>query len=322
MEQLDIYKRLQLDYPEYFTPANSARQARKHFADGRLISPLAIEGLHQIGNSPAMLRLYHALGVRYSTLTWNCHNRYADAAVLTFLGNDTSIAAPALHGGLSQAGHAIIKEMNRLGMLVDLSHVSHATMRDALVGRSDDDIEHINGNDGGRWRGSLAPPIFSHSSAHALCPHPRNVPDDVLHLVRRRRGVVMVNFSPDFISCTSPAANSSTGLPEYFPANATLAQVARHIMHIGDLIGYDHVGIGSDFDGIERVPRGLEDVSKMPDLFAELLRRGLSDGDAAKVAGGNILRVWEEADRVSERMQRQGVPPLEDDVTQFMQSEV
>ena len=190
--------------------------------------------------------------------------------------------------------------MNRMGMLVDLAHVSTDTMRDVLVGSSKDE-----------WNGSLAPPIFSHSSAYALCPHPRNVPDDILQLVKQRNSLVMVNFNPDFISCVP--GNSSTGLPDLYKPNVTLSQVVRHIIHIGELIGYDHVGLGTDYDGIINTPKGLEDVSKFPDLVAELLRRGVSDEDAAKIVGQNLLRVWKEADAVAARLQRETLP-LEDDL--------
>lgn len=299
LDQLDLYKRLGDSYPKYFTPSSNSHEAVKAFENGRLISPAAIEGLHQIGNSVANLRLYHQLGVRYATLTWNCHNKYADAALETEHNSDARIATPYWKG-LSPAGRDLVKEMNRLGMLVDLAHVSTDTMRDVLVGRSDGD-----------WEGSLAPPIFSHSSAHAICPHPRNVPDDILHLVKKRNSVVMVNFNPDFISCVQ--GNSPSGLPETVPANVTLNQVVRHIKHIGELIGYDHVGIGTDYDGIGATPAGLEDVSKFPDLIAELLRQGVSDKDAGKIAGGNILRVWKEADAVAKKLQKHMLP-LEDDI--------
>ena len=188
--------------------------------------------------------------------------------------------------------------MNRLGMLVDLSHVSKQTMLDALGARPE------------KGRGSIAPIIFSHSSAYALCPHPRNVQDDVLQLVKKTNSIVMVNFSPDFISCLP--SDSETGIPDFYPPNATLHQVARHVIYIGDLIGYDHVGLGSDFDGIESTPKGLDDVSKFPDLVAELLNMGVSDIDAAKVVGGNILRVWGEAEKQAVRMQREGVLPAQD----------
>ena len=187
--------------------------------------------------------------------------------------------------------------MNRLGMLVDLSHVSKDTMLDSLGARPEK-------------KGSIAPVIFSHSSAYALCPHPRNVQDDVLQLVKKTNSIVMVNFSPDFISCVP--SDSETGIPDFYPPNATLHQVARHVTYIGNLIGYDHVGLGSDFDGIEKTPKGLDDVSKYPDLVAELLKMGVSDADAAKVVGLNILRVWGEAEKTALKMQEQGVLPVQD----------
>jgi len=300
LDQLDLFQRLGQQYPKYFTPSRSSAEAIKAFNDGLFISPTAIEGLHQIGNSISTLRLYHQLGVRYATLTWNCHNKYADAALETGEGFKTTIAKPYWHGLSNPAGRDLIKEMNRLGMLVDLSHVSQDTMRDVLVGKGDGD-----------WKGSLAPPIFSHSSAYSICPHPRNVPDDILQLVKKRNSVVMVNFSPGFVSCKP--GKTPEDLPEDVPANATLHQVVRHIRHIGELIGYDHVGIGTDYDGIESTPTGLEDVSKFPDLIAELLRQGISDEDAAKIAGRNVLRVWAEADRVAKDLQKK-MKPLEDDL--------
>lgn len=297
--QLDLFHRLGQQYPKYFTPSTTSAEALKNFAEGKLISPTAIEGLHQIGNSVSNLRLFHQLGVKYATLTWNCHNKYADAALETDEKFSAKIAKPYWHG-LSPAGRDLLKEMNRLGMLIDLSHVSQDTMRDALAGNGD-----------GKWKGSLAPPIFSHSSAYAVCPHPRNVPDDILQLVKQRNSVVMVNFAGEFISCK--AGKTADDLPEYVPANATLDQVVKHIRHIGELIGYDHVGIGTDYDGIDKTPEGLEDVSKFPDLIAEMLKQGISDEDAAKVAGRNVLRVWAEADRVAEELQKT-MKPLEDDV--------
>lgn len=270
--------------------------------NGKLISPFGIEGLHQIGNSYSTLRLFESLGVRYATLTHNCHNAFADAALITN-SSGTTVAAPPLWGGVSQSGQVVIKEMNRIGMLVDLSHVSKDTMIDVLGGRPE------------KWKGSVAPIIFSHSSAYSLCPHPRNVPDDVLKLVKATNSVVMVNFAPDFISCV--ASNSSTGLPDLYPPNSTLHQVARHITYIGDLIGYDHVGIGSDFDGIFSTPEGLEDVSKFPDLVAELLRMGVTDKDAAKVIGINVLRVWGDAEKTSMQLLKDGALPAEDYVQKY-----
>lgn len=297
--QLDLYNRLGHQYPKYFSPSLDSASALKAFEHGRLISPTAIEGLHQIGNSISTLRLYHQLGVRYATLTWNCHNKYADAALETGPNFSTSIAKPYWNG-LSPDGRDLIKEMNRLGMLVDLAHVSQDTMRDVLVGKDDDSD----------WKGSIAPPIFSHSSAYAICPHPRNVPDDILQLVKRRNSVVMVNFNPDFISCVP--GKTPSDLPETVKANVTLHQVVRHIRHIGELIGYDHVGIGTDYDGISETPKGLEDVSKFPDLIAELLRQGVKEKDVKKIAGRNVLRVWKEADEVAKKLQK-SMKPLEDD---------
>lgn len=201
-------------------------------------------------------------------------------------------------GGVSPAGRELIGEMNRLGMIVDLAHVSQDTMRDVLGGSKD-------------WEGSAAPIMFSHSSAYAICPHPRNVPDDVLQMVKKKNSIVMVNFSPDFVSCITNTSDPS-GMPEFYPANSTLAHVVDHIVYIGNLIGYEHVGLGSDFDGIPTTPEGLDDVSKFPDLVAEMLGRGVSDEDAGKVVGGNILRVWRDVDEVAEEMQRRGVKPVED----------
>lgn len=301
LSQLDLLRRLTAAYPKSFsTSIIDSSSALAAFKDHhRLISPIGIEGLHQIGNSMSNLRLYHSLGVKYATLTWNCHNAFADAA-LTIDSSGRFVAGPDYWGGLSEAGHVIIREMNRLGMLVDLSHVSKQTMLDVLG---------ANPEKGG---GSIAPVIFSHSSAYALCPHPRNVQDDVLRLVKRTNSIVMVNFSPDFISCLP--SNSETGLPDFYPPNNTLHQVARHITYIGNLIGYDHVGLGSDYDGMGKGtgPEGLEDVSKFPDLVVELLNLGLSDADAAKVVGRNILRVWGEAEKQAARMQSDGVLPAQD----------
>jgi len=298
LEQIDLFNRLSERYPKYFTLAHTASEAESNWKSGKLISPLIIEGLHQIGNSASTLRLYHKLGVRYATLTWNCHNIYADAAIVSIDGE--SRASKPLHGGLSKAGQDLILEMNRLGMIVDLAHVSDDTMRDVLAG-----------NKTNNWDGSITPPIFSHSSARTICPHPRNVPDDILQLVKKRNSLVMVNFAPDFISCKDVGAD--TGIPEFVEETNTIDQVVKHIMHMGELIGYDHVGLGSDFDGIPNTPRGLEDVSKFPDLINMLLDRGVSEEDAAKIAGRNLLRVWREVDEVAARLQKT-MNPLEDDL--------
>ena len=195
----------------------------------------------------------------------------------------------------------VIKEMNRMGMIVDLSHVSVNTMRDVLGGSE-------------VWSGSVAPIMFSHSSAYSVCPHPRIVPDDILHPVRKTNSIVMVNFAPNFISCVANP-NSETGMPNFYPQNNTIHQVVKHIMHIGNLIGYEHVGLGSDFDGIESTPEGLDDVSKFPELVGELLKNGVTDREASLVVGENILRVWADVENVATKMQRSGVKPVKDNVS-------
>ncbi|KAF3920669.1 hypothetical protein ABW21_db0207286 [Orbilia brochopaga] len=276
IQQIDVMKRIVRAHPDDLTFATSADEFQRAFtASGgkKVASVLGIEGLHQIGNSPAAIRLFYEVGVRYITLTHNCNNLYADGAVV-----------PAPHwGGLNPTlGPALIREFNRLGMLVDLSHVSAATMRDVLSI-------------------TLAPVIFSHSSAFNLTHHPRNVPDDVLDLVKRNEGVVQVNFAPDFVTQTGDG-------------KASLADVADHVVYIADKIGWDHVGFGSDFDGIGSTPTGLEDISKYPDLIAELLRRGAKDDDVKKATGGNVLRVWKAAEAVATKLQSGGSQELEDDL--------
>ncbi|KAG7126920.1 Dipeptidase sirJ like protein [Verticillium longisporum] len=295
LQQIDLMTRIKDAYPHVFSPTVNSSTALEAFKNGQLISPLGVEGLHQIGNSAANLRTYYNLGVRYSTLTHNCHNKFADAAILE---NPLRKAEPHWHG-VSPLGRRLVNEMNRLGMFVDLSHVSEDTMVDVLGGNE-------------TWTGSKAPVIFSHSSAYSVCPHPRNVKDHVLHLVKQRNSLVMVNFSPDFISCVD--AGHENGLPDSVPENANLDQVVKHILHIGNLIGFDHVGLGSDFDGIPTTPTGLEDVSKFPALVTELLKQGVSDQDVSKVVGGNLLRVWKEVDTTALKLQAAGEPVLEDDL--------
>lgn len=296
IHQIDLVTRLQQLYPAQFSPKVNSSTAEAAFKKGQLISPLGVEGLHQIGNSAANLRRFYDLGVRYATLTHNCPNRYADSA----LWSNPSRKAPSYWGGVSEDGKLLIHEMNRIGMIVDLSHTSAETQRHVLGA----------GKDG--WEGSKAPVIYSHSSAYSICPHPRNVEDDVLQLVKERNSIVMVNFAPDFVSCVE--GNNENGLPDFYPPNSTLAHVAKHVIYIGNLIGFDHVGFGSDFDGIPTTPEGLDDVSKYPDLVAELLGQGVSDTDAAKVVGGNILRVWKAIDDVALGLQAKGTPPLEDEL--------
>jgi membrane dipeptidase len=236
---------------------------------------MGVEGGHAIENSLGALRDYYALGVRHMTLTWNNALPWAD-----------SNRDPPLHNGLTPFGLEVVREMNRLGMLVDLSHASDSVMAQAL-------------------RTSEAPVIFSHSSARALADHRRNVPDRILREVARLGGVVMVNFYCSFVDSVRINA-AREGRPA--PPRPPLSLVADHIEHIRDVAGVDHVGYGSDFDGIECAPQGLEDVSMFPRLTAELLRRGWSDQDAERVIGLNVLRVMRRAEAVAARLQRERRP--------------
>ncbi|KAE8152767.1 renal dipeptidase family [Aspergillus avenaceus] len=297
-EQVDVWLRLQEAYPEIFSEPPNGTTALQQFYDGKIISPMGIEGLHSIGNSLANLRNFHARGVAYAGLTHNCHNIYADSAVSELPDGSLKKADPYWHG-VSEAGRKLVYEMNRIGMIVDLAHVSADTMRDILGG----------GKDG--WSGSRAPIMFSHSSAYSICPHPRNVPDDVLKLVKERNSVVMVTFAPGFISCTP--SNNANGLPDFDEEHSTLERVVEHVLYVADLIGFDHIGLGSDFDGLDEMPRGLENSSKWPDLVAEFLRRGISEENIIKVIGGNILRVWKDVDRVAHEMKAEGALPVEDE---------
>jgi membrane dipeptidase len=293
LEQIDLIHRLCRRYPQTFAAALTAADVERNFKAGKVSCLIGIEGGHAIENSLAALRMFSTLGVRYMTLThWETID-WADAATDS-----------AKHGGLTPFGEEVVLEMNRLGMLVDLSHVSDATMVDAI-------------------RVSRAPAVFSHSSARALCGHVRNVPDSILRRVQASGGVVMVNFNPGFVSETVrifedslqlrmrllraagadsvSIADSVRGWRQHGP-RATLGQVADHIEHIRTVAGLDAVGLGSDFDGISFVPVGLEDVSRFPDLLAELLRRGWSEQDVKQVAGLNVLRVLRAAERVSAEM--------------------
>ncbi|KAF2645926.1 microsomal dipeptidase precursor [Massarina eburnea CBS 473.64] len=301
----DVIHRIHARYPDVFARPNNSSDAMAIFRSGRIISPLAVEGLHLIGDSYTKLRSYHASGVRLITLTHNCHNSYADSALV--ISNGKLGPSRPKWGGVSKAGQGLVHEMNRLGIIVDLSHTSADTMR-AVLGAGNRDSK-----DSEQWEGTLAPPVFSHSSAFSLCPHPRNVPDDVLQLLKKRDGVAMVTFSPDFVSCEWPGGHKIEGhLPRRVDSNLTISQVVRHMRYIGDLIGYEHVGVGSDFDGVPFVIEGLEDVSKYPSLVAEMLRQGISDEVAGKIVGGNLLRVWGKVDEVAARMQATGVLPAED----------
>src|SRR5881409_172010 len=297
LEQIDLVHRLCHKYQQTFAPALAAADVERNFQAGKVSCLIGIEGGHAIENSLGALRMFYRLGVRYMTLThWETID-WADAATDS-----------AKHGGLTPFGEEVVREMNRLGMLVDLSHVSDATMVDAI-------------------RVSRAPVFYSHSSARALCNHVRNVPDSILRMVRANGGVVMVNFNPAFVSeavrlyADSMQARSrllraagvdsvtladSTKIWAARGPHATLQQVADHIEHVRDAAGVDAVGLGSDFDGITEVPMGLEDVSKFPDLIAELLKRGWSEQDVRKVAGLNALRVMRAAERVAAQLRKGG----------------
>jgi membrane dipeptidase len=301
LEQFDIARRLIARYPDRLALALSADDIERHFKRGRIGSLLGMEGGHVIENSLGALRMYYQLGARYLTLTHNVTLDWADAALDT-----------ARHGGLSSFGQEVVREMNRLGMLVDLSHVSPAVMSDAL-------------------NVTEAPVIFSHSSARALTDHPRNVPDSILARLARNGGVVMVTFVPAFVSpaaaawdaefqrerkrietTVSDTAERRRFVDEWRAAHpqprATLSQVADHIEHVRKAAGVDHVGVGSDFDGIDTVPEGLEDVSTFPQLFAELIRRGWSDADLRKLAGENILRAFRAAEVTAARLRKTRAP--------------
>jgi len=289
LEQIDVARRLIARYPEALGLALTADDVERVFASGRVASLLGAEGGHAIGGSLGVLRMLYALGVRYLTLTHNANTGWADAAT------DDPQA-----GGLSEFGRDVVREMQRIGMLVDLSHVSPDTMRAALG---------VAG----------APVIFSHSSARAICDSPRNVPDDVLARLAGNGGVCMVTFVPGFVSqeCADwmaglKAEAARRGLdpkdlsklfsiqPEWerdHPVpQATLTQVADHVDHVRQVAGVEHVGLGGDFDGTGEVTVGLEDVSTYPALFAELLRRGWTEADCAALAGGNLLRALRAAE--------------------------
>jgi membrane dipeptidase len=297
LEQIDIARRMIEKYPDRLALALSPADIRREFKQGKLASLLGLEGGHAIEHSLGALRAYYDLGVRYMTLTHNVTLDWADAALDS-----------ARHKGLTPFGDSVVREMNRLGMLVDLSHVSAATMSAAL-------------------NVSQAPVIFSHSGARALVDVPRNVPDSILRRVTKNGGIVMVPFVTGFVSPAvflydesrpsmrdlrqkygnDTAAITRTVIewrkthPE---PRATLSQVADQIDYVRRIAGVDHVGIGGDFDGITEVVQGLEDVSTYPALFAELARRGWSDTDLRKLAGENFLRVFAEAEAVARRMQR------------------
>jgi membrane dipeptidase len=301
LEQIDIARRVIAKYPKDLGLALSVADIQREMARGRIASLLGIEGGHTIGNSLGALRAYYDLGVRYMTLTHFHTNDWADSATDT-----------VRHGGLAPFGREVVREMNRLGMMVDISHVSPGTMSDVL------DIAE-------------APVIFSHSAATALTDHARNVPDSILRRLPKNGGVVMVAFIPDFVSdavrrwsaelfprlTRATSDSQAQRLSREYVAEkgaaprATIRDVADHIEHIRNVAGIDHVGIGADFYGAEAeqdLVQGLEDVSKYPALFAELVRRGWSDAELRKLAGENLLRVFRRAEVDAKRIQKTRAP--------------
>ena len=305
LEQIDIVRQMAERYPADFELAYTAADVRRIHKAGRIASLIGIEGGHQIDNSLPVLREMYALGARYMTLTHSANNDWADSAT----------DAPQ-HHGLTPFGRELVHEMNRLGMLVDLSHVSAETMRAVLDT-------------------AQAPVMFSHSSARAIVDHPRDVPDDVLRMLPKNGGVVMVNFYPGYVSAarnrwdadyaaerarydSPPFAGIYIGQPDRAKAaldewvkahpapKVTLAEVADHIEHVRKVAGIDHVGLGSDFDGIPLTPTGLEGVDKYPDLLMELMRRGWTDDEIGKLAGENILRALASAETAAARLRASG----------------
>jgi membrane dipeptidase len=293
LEQIDVIRRMAEAYPDTFAMAYSADDIVRTHGQGRIASLIGVEGGHSIDNSLGVLRMLYALGARYLTLTHSTTLDWADSAT-----------DEAKHGGLTPFGEQVVREMNRLGMLVDISHVSADTMRHVL-------------------RITRAPVIASHSSAFALAAHPRNVPDDVLRLVAKNGGVVMVNFYPGFILPEGARAMKQmfqvarelrakypnekefqTALEQWhrehpYPTGS-VHTVVDHIEHIAKTAGIDHVGLGSDFDGIPTVPKQLEDVSCYPYITQELLNRGYSKEAILKILGGNLLRAFREAAKVAQ----------------------
>jgi len=301
VEQIDVVHQIVARYPEAFELALTADDIERIHRHGKIASLIGMEGGHSINNSLAVLRMTYALGARYMTLTHTKNTDWAD-----------SEADKPEHHGLTPFGEQVVREMNRLGMLVDLSHVSDETMRAALTV-------------------SRAPVIFSHSCAFGLCRNSRNAPDDVLQMTARNGGVVMVCFVPGFLTekaRLSMASSDAEGMrlrrdlhyaedsPQYaagmdawrashqVPHEATLSDAADHIDYIRKLAGIDHIGLGSDFEGFHGATEGLEDVSKYPALLAELIRRGYGAEDIKKVAGLNVLRAFRQVERIAAQLQR------------------
>ncbi|CAF94449.1 unnamed protein product, partial [Tetraodon nigroviridis] len=263
LEQIDVVHRMCQSYPEVFMFATSSADILKAFGMNKTASLIGVEGGHSLDSSLGTLRTMYQLGVRYLTLTHSCNTPWADNWLVD-QGSD-----PPQHNGLSPFGKRLIVEMNRLGMLIDLAHVSLQVMNQVL------DV-------------SEAPVIFSHSSAYGICKHRRNVPDDVLLRVKEKRGIVMVNFYNDYVTCKQTAKLS----------DVAAALLTDHFDYIKKVAGAEIVGFGGDYDGVTRLPEGLEDVSKVPNLVAELLRRGWTDEEVKAALGNNLLRVLSEAEKV------------------------
>jgi membrane dipeptidase len=294
LEQIDLIHRMVAHAPESFELARTADDIERIRAAGKIACLIGVEGGHSIENSLGLLRIYHTLGVRYMTLTHSDTLDWADAAT-----------DAERHDGLTAFGEDVVRTMNELGMLVDISHVSPATMRDAI-------------------RVSRAPVIASHSSAYAVAAHPRNVPDDVLQLIKQNDGVVMVNFFSGFVVPSSAQRMTQMfavrrELQAKFPKEeefqaalsdwrkknpierGTIHDVVRHIDHIAKLIGAEHVGLGSDYDGITSLPEQLEDVSTYPRITQVLLDRGYTAEEIRGILGQNVLRVMRKAEAVSQQ---------------------
>ncbi|KAM7015451.1 dipeptidase 1 [Tautogolabrus adspersus] len=262
LEQIDVVHRMCQEYPDTFMFATSADDIHKAFGMNKTASLIGVEGGHSIDSSLGTLRTMYHLGVRYLTLTHSCNTPWADNWLVD------SGSEPSEHNGLSPFGKQLVVEMNRLGMLIDLAHVTVAVMSQVL------DM-------------SKAPVIFSHSSAYSICPHKRNVPDDILRRVNHTRGIVMVNFYNDYVTCSK---------------TAKISDVADHFDHIKKVGGADIVGFGGDYDGVTRLPEGLEDVSKVPKVVAELLKRNWTDEEVKAALGNNLLRVLKEAEQVRDSL--------------------
>jgi membrane dipeptidase len=304
LEQVDIVHQMMRRFPETLELASTADDVERIFKSGKIASLIGMEGGHSIDNSLGTLRMFYRLGARYMTLTHNKNTPWA--------GSCCDVPAS---NGLSPFGEQVVREMNWLGMLVDLSHTSPQTMADAL-------------------RVTAAPVIFSHSAARAVNDVPRNVPDDILKLVASNGGVVMVTFVPSFLSprvaaWTDLQTAEQTRLQQQYPNDAaavklgveawtegnpspraTVSDAANHIDHIKQIAGIDHIGLGGDFDGITAVVEGLEDVSTYPLLTAELIRRGYTDEELKKILGLNVLRVMHQMEKVSKKLQSERGPSM------------